>query len=85
MVMIANNNFRCRKVVDVGNPFGRGLAVSTRVRACSAPLRKKVGSGSRKAMTSPVQIVSSIDAKVSIITVSVRGDRFAHGKPLGSP
>jgi len=35
-------------------------------------------------MTSPVQIVSSIDARVSIITVSVRGDRLAHGKPLGA-
>ena len=36
-------------------------------------------------VTSPVQIVSSIDARASIITVSVRGDRLAHGKPLGAP
>ncbi len=30
LVMIANNNFRCRKVVDVGNLFGSVWQVSTR-------------------------------------------------------
>jgi len=30
LVMSANNNFRCRKVVDFGNLFGRVWQVSTR-------------------------------------------------------
>jgi hypothetical protein len=46
--MIANNNFRCRKVVDVGNLFGRVWQVSTRSVRALLPWEKRLGAAVEK-------------------------------------